>query len=195
MRKSKIIKRLGKFGKRLVSLSKGIDKTKIEPHSIPKSTSAEITLEEDTADREILKKYLLGQSDRVGRELRQMNFRARTVTLKIKHADFRLFSRSVTLAEPISSSEIIYREAVQMLEKYRLNQKVRLIGVGVSGLVPASHPVQMDIISAVDTEKKQNKKWEKVDRTVDSIREKYGKQAVKRAVLSKPSDKKKSVEE
>ncbi len=181
-----IINRLGKFGERLVGLSQGIDKTKINPDSIPKSTSAEITLDKDTLDKTILKKCLLSQSNRVGRELRQMNYRAKRVTLKIKHSDFRLVTRSVTLTEPIESSEIIYRMAVEILEKYRLRKKVRLIGVGLSGFVPASGLIQMDIFSSI---KQQNRKWEKVDRTVDSIIEKYGKDAVTRATLSGPPKK------
>ncbi len=183
-----IFSRLGKFGKRLVSLSKGIDKTKINPDSIPKSTSAEITLEEDTMDKKILERYLLNQSNSIGRELRRMNFRARKVTLKIKHSDFQLVTRSVTMAVPIESTETIYKEAVNILGRYRLSKKVRLIGVGVSDFVPASLPTQMDIFSST---KKHDRKWEKVDRTVDSIIEKYGKDAVQRAALSGPSNKSK----
>jgi len=132
-------------------------------------------------DLKILQKYLLKQSDRIARELRQMNCRAKSVTLKIKHSNFRIVTRSITLTEPIESSETIYREAVKLLAQYRLNKKVRLIGVGVSGFLPASRPIQMDIFSSTG---KRNRKWEKVDRTVDSILERYGKDAVKRASLS-----------
>jgi DNA polymerase-4 len=180
-----IKKKFGKFGERLTQLAKGIDKTPISPNSAHKSVSTERTLAEDTLDIPQLKRVLLKQSETVGRELRKMNVWARTITLKIKHDNFRLVTRRVTISKPTQSSEIIYKKATLLLDQYRLSQKVRLIGVGASALTNTVNPVQMDMFAA-KTDK--GNKWEKVDRTIDGISEKYGKNTVKRATLAENKD-------
>jgi DNA polymerase-4 len=176
-----ITKRFGKFGQRLIHLAKGIDKTPVSPNSVHKSVSTERTLAEDTLDIPRLKKVLLKQSETVGRELRKMNQWAKTITLKIKHDNFRLVTRRVTIANPTQSSEIIYKKASMLLDQYRLSQKVRLIGVGASAFTSAVNPVQMDMFES-RTDKGGN--WEKVDRAIDGIDQKYGKDTVKRATLA-----------
>ena len=176
-----IAHRFGKFGKRLIRLAKGIDPTPVLPDSRHKSVSTERTLAEDTLDIPGLKKLLLAQSETVGRELRKMNVWARTITLKIRHDNFRLITRRVTLSKPTQSSVVIFENAGSLLDQYRLSQKVRLIGVGASALTSAVHPVQLDMFEA-KTDKGNN--WEKVDRAIDGIARKYGKNTVKRGTLS-----------
>ena len=61
-----------------------------------------------------------------------------------------------------------------------MKKKVRLIGVGVSGLVPKSAPAQLGLF---DMQAKEDNRWEKVDKALDSISQKFGKSAVKRATL------------
>ena len=178
-----IIKRLGKFGQRLLELSTGIDDSLVTPSSRHKSVSSEETLPQDTNDKKLLNDYILKQAESVARDLRKMHVRARTITLKIKHADFRQVTRSVTLAAPTQSSESIYMAAAKLLGAYKITTKVRLIGVGTSGLVSASLPVQMDIFKNV---KKRNHNWEKVDRAVDTVVQKFGKDVIKRGTLNDP---------
>jgi DNA polymerase IV len=175
-------KRLGKFGLRLHGLSLGIDNTPITPRSAAKSVSTEDTLSEDTRDMDLLKRYLLRQSQEVGLELRRLKVRARTITLKIKHADFKLVTRSSTLAVPTNVSASIYSVSVSLLEQYELKGKIRLIGVGASGLLKAGTPVQLDMFSR---EREKGDDWEKVDKTMDKIMEKFGKNAVRRATLAR----------
>ena len=175
-----ILDRLGKFGHRLIDLSCGTDHTKITPWAPHKSISSERTLPEDTRDKKVLHKYMLQQSEEVARQLRKTGFRARTITLKIKHADFKQFTRSKTIDIPTRSSETIYRYAAELLENYHLTQQIRLIGVGTAGFTPASLPVQLKLFDPVE---KTDKTWEKVDRTVESIAQKFGRDAIKRGTL------------
>ncbi len=176
-----LLNRLGKSGKRLVELSNCIDNSSVTPFTQRKSVSTEHTLSVDTRDMGILKKYLLKQSEDVGRDLRRLNAKAKTITLKLKHADFKQITRSTTIDAPTQSSETIYSVASGLLFKYRLKTKIRLIGVGASGLVPAAMPFQMELFKSKE---KKSHNWEKVDRAVDSITEKFGKDAVKRATLA-----------
>jgi len=172
--------RLGKFGRRLKQLSLGIDASAVQPDSQHKSVSSERTLSADTRDLKKLKIFLLGQSETVAAGLRKEGVRAKTVTLKMKTADFKIFTRSRTLDAPTRSSENIYLEAEKLLDSFKFNQKVRLIGVSASGLIPASVPVQMDMFipnsAAAQT-------WERVDQTLDSIKQKFGRHAIRRASL------------
>ena len=178
-----LLNKLGKYGGRLIDLSHGIDNTPVTPESKHKSVSSEHTLDRDTADSSLLKRHMLGQAQEVSSQLRKMGVRARTVTLKIKHADFRQVTRSVTVAAPVASANAIYALASQLLDNYELSEWVRLVGVGVSNLTNVQPPVQMDLFGDPHPRKEN---WERVDRVVDSITERFGKYAVQRASLTGP---------
>jgi len=176
-------RRLGKFGAKLILLAKGIDKTPVSPENDHKSVSTELTLEQDTQDVLELKKILLSQSEKIARELRKMHLKSRTITLKIKHADFNLITRRVTLPTPTHSAELIYRHASALLDQYDFFQKIRLIGIGASSLTPAANPTQLPLFAGGI---QADKNWEKIDRALDHISQKFGDTAVRRAVLGTP---------
>jgi len=182
--KKSLLKRLGKFGRRLMELSAGMDDSPVMPISRRKSVSSEETLLSDIDDKKVLNNYILEQAESVARQLRKEGVKAKTVTLKIKHADFKQVTRSTTLPVPTQSSETIYQTAFRLLNKYRMKTKIRLIGVGASGLRTDSAPAQMSLFKDL---KSNNSNWEKVDKTVDSITAKYGKDVIKRGSLTKSS--------
>ena len=105
----------------------------------------------------------------------------RVVFIKIKYADFSEASRQETLDPPVQSSDALYRHAVDLMEKRGLAQKVRLIGVGAAGLVFKDTGVQLELF---DMEKQRDSRWEKVDRSISAISEKFGKNAIKRGSLT-----------
>ena len=80
------------------------------------------------------------------------------------------------VVEPVS----IYKEAKKLLDAYPMKKQVRLIGVGVSGLVSKNAPTQLGLF---DMQEKEDDRWKKVDKALDSISQKFGKSAVKRATL------------
>ena len=176
--------RLGKYGRRLAELAAGIDATPVQPRSPHKSVSSEQTFAVDTADHNRLAGLLLQQAEEVARQLRKMGVRARTITLKVKHTDFRQVTRSTTIAEPTRSSEVIFDEALRLLQKYPLSRKVRLIGIGASNFAASGAPKQLSLF---DTGRSKTVEWEKVDETVDKITEKYGRYAVRRGTLRQDS--------
>ena len=175
-----LIKKFGKFGHRLMELADGIDRSVVTPTAETKSVSTEETLLEDTDDKQVLKKYILKQAEKIGRELRKLEVRAKTISIKIKHSDFKQITRSVTIKDPTQSSEVIIREAFQLLENYRMPKKARLIGVGASNLVSKAEPIQIDIFERDDI---KISKWETVDEAIDTITDKFGTDAIKRASL------------
>ncbi|KPJ77797.1 MAG: hypothetical protein AMJ54_06400 [Deltaproteobacteria bacterium SG8_13] len=172
--------RLGNYGRRLLQLAAGIDTTPVQPHTPHKSVSSEQTFAVDTDDRKRLSGILLQQAEEVSRQLRKMRVRARTITLKIKHADFQQVTRSTTISEPTRASEAIFDEALRLLQKYRLTRKVRLIGIGASNFAAVGSPRQLPLF---ETGRSRKDGWEQVDETVGRITEKFGKGAILRGTL------------
>ncbi|MFI3272793.1 MAG: DNA polymerase IV [Pseudomonadota bacterium] len=126
--------RFGKGGLALYERAQGIDTRKVEPFTPPKSESAENTFSQNTKDMKVLRRWLLSQSERVGASLRRHGLVGRTVTLKVKFADFRQVTRSHSMRTHSNTTQVIFDEAMHLLEALALRDAVRLIGVGVSGL-------------------------------------------------------------
>jgi DNA polymerase-4 len=177
-----IEERFGKFGLRLLSLASGFDETPVVTHSPTKSISSETTLAENTDSREALARYLLRQAQEVAAQLRKKGFKAKTVTIKLKFADFKQITRSRTRELPTNITTQIYRTAVALLEAQPLLKKVRLIGVGVSSLVPFATPQQRDLF---ENRNGRNQSWEKVDKALDHINRRFGRETVLRGANSK----------
>lgn len=167
-----LVRHFGKFGQRLHQLARGIDDSAVSPDGPAKSVSSEITLENNTRDRQILARYLLSQAQVVARQLRKHRMVARVITLKIKTADFKRHTRSQTLAKPVRSSNSIYRISRDLLEHRVLSQPVRLIGLAAGGLQPDTMPVQQELFDS--GENHHQHKWEKVDRVMDAVAQRYG---------------------
>jgi DNA polymerase-4 len=175
-----LLKHLGKFGRRLRALSTGSDASPVTPHTPHKSISSERTLAADTRDVKLLKRYLLSQSAEVARQLRQTGVRAKTIVIKIKNADFKTVTRRTTIAIPTQSSDTIYKAAAQLLDAFKMTQKIRLIGVGTTGFSAVTASVQMGLFEKKET---PGDNWEKVDKALDSISRKFGTDVIGRASI------------
>jgi len=180
-----LTRQLGRFGERLRELAMGIDPTPVTPSSPAKSMSSEETLEADTRDRALLRRLLLAHCDRVGRQLRAEGARARTVVLKVRHADFSLHTRSQTLERPVLSSAALFRAATSLLDTYTLSCPVRLIGVGVTQLIPAGQPLQGSLF---DGGAGGECRWERVDRAMDRVIDRFGLALLRRASQHAPGE-------
>ncbi len=178
-----LVRKMGKFAHHLMELAHGRDLSAVTPHSEAKSVSTETTLSRDTQDRRELSGYLLSQSQAVARELRRKQVRARTISLILKTADFQRHSRSRTLNKPAQSAERIYQTALDLLQAFALTLPVRLVGVGASGLQPAGTAVQAELFP--NDQMKRDNKWEKVDRAMDAVADRFGESAIKRGKIEK----------
>ncbi|MEF2145684.1 MAG: DNA polymerase IV [Desulfovibrionaceae bacterium] len=168
--------KLGKWGPELHDRCRGIDPRGVVPFAPPKSSSAENTFEKDTLDRDVLRRWLLAQSERVGSDLRRHGLRGRTVTLKAKYADFRQVTRSRSLERRTSDTDVIFRTAVQLLEELNPRVALRLIGVGVSGF-----EARQELLSLLDDG--PDPRPDELLKAVDKVREKFGPGAIKRGDL------------
>lgn len=175
-----LLRHLGKFGHRLRALSSGMDDSPVTPHAAHKSISSERTLAADTHDVRLLKRHLLSQAGEVARQLRMAAMRARTVTLKLKDEGFRTITRQTTIAIPTQSSKTIYKHAEQLMDDFKMTKKIRLIGVGTSGFSSVAASVQIGLF---DPRPETGDDWEKIDKALDSISKKFGRDVVGRATL------------
>ncbi len=172
-------KRFGKGGLMLWQKAHGRDSNKVCPLHEPKSESAENTFAQDTTDIEFLQKMLMIQAERVGTSLRKQKLMGRTITLKIKYADFTQITRSRTLQQNTNGTQKIFTTACELLQDVVLKQKVRLIGVGVSGF--GQEREQGLLLPSQGQE--NNDKHGKLDATLDTLRQRFGKNAVVRGRL------------
>ena len=183
---SALIKKMGQAGGRLFALAHGQDMRTVSPDPTEvKSISCESTLEEDTTDPRFVHTRLLSQADEVARELRRKGFFARRVTLKLTFADFRRITRQVTLDHPTHLSGIIYGEAAKLFDGEWKGQRIRLVGLGCGQLTHdgGSAPCQLDLFGQVEAQEAREDGWDKVEKSMDAICEKFGKAAVTRARL------------
>ena len=148
------------------------------PETPAHSVSTETTLAADTGDPSVLRHHLLRQADEVAAQLRKLGVRARTVTLKLKHSDFRQISRQATLGRPTQSGSTIFATACDLLDAYEPALPVRLVGVGASGLMDERTPAQRSLFAETGPVPGG---WEKADLALDAISARFGKGAVKRA--------------
>jgi DNA polymerase IV len=181
-----LVRKLGKFGQRLLELAHGQDRSPVTPFTPAKSLSSETTLMQDTRDPEVLAGHILAQAQSVARQLRRHQVLARTITLKIKTADFKQYTRSRTLEMPVQSSEAIFETSRSLLDAFVLKMPVRLVGVGAGGLCPADKPQQAPLFP--EPEDDRHHKWNRVDEAVDRISARFGGKAVGRASLNTTED-------
>jgi len=179
--RSLLVRKFGKFGHRLFELSRGMDDDPIQPGTTRKSISSETTLETDISDAGAARNVLLSLAGRVGRELRKKQLSCESVFIKIKFSDFTQISRSRKLQRRTGSTETIFHQARDLFRQVTLHRPIRLLGVGVSHLHDSNEPFQLDLLSLPGHE--SGKQWESVDRAMDRIYEKFGREMVTPAVL------------
>jgi DNA polymerase-4 len=142
----RLVQALGASGGVLQRFAQGRDREPVDGTKPAKTISVETTFEHDVADREELERALRDLTDRVTERLRAEGVRARTVYVKLKLPDFRLVSRQVSRTSPTDDVETIFRAARAALEKSHLEaHPVRLMGVGLSGLVHPQPDLQMTL--------------------------------------------------
>lgn len=132
---AELIERFGNaYGRYLHEASRGVDDSPIVTHWEPKSHSRVVTFEHDTEDMAFVKKTLQGLVREVAEELRAEGYEGRTVTVKLRFADFETHTRSMTLDALTDAAAVIEAAAFECLERFDISKRVRLVGVGVEGL-------------------------------------------------------------
>lgn len=128
-----LVKKFGKSGLHYFNIVRGIHLSEVQPHRVRKSLSAENTFEKDLITWRELEENLRPIFEEVIRRIEKSGIKGRTVTLKIKHSDFSLQTRSRTL-EQYPDSETIWKVGMDLLHQEEIPKPVRLLGLGLSNL-------------------------------------------------------------
>ncbi len=165
--------RFGGMGERLYSLARGEDARRISAHAPVKGLSNETTFNDDTADPDILDGHIWRMSEKVSDRAKAQNKAGRVVTLKLKRANHKLLSKRLSLHQPTQLADTIYRTARGLFDQVGDQGPYRLLGVGISELVPAG-----DADREGDLLDPTAGKRAEAERAADAIREKFGKDAI-----------------
>jgi DNA polymerase-4 len=168
-------------GSQLHALAWGRDDRAVVPDRPLKSIGHEETFAFDDRDPQSLHRQAVRMSDSVGSRMRGAGVVARTVTIKVRFADFKTITRSRTLPGPTSSGLVVARVATALLDEVPVGRGVRLLGVSVSGLASrvggSTEQLSFDSFGGKE-EDGGDENRENVDDAVDAVRKRFGADAV-----------------
>lgn len=121
----------GKAGLLYYQYARGIDNRPVEPDRIRKSVSAENTFLNDIDEEDILVAELKEIAQEVAARIKESEFEGRTITLKLRYADFTTLSRSKTFPHAIYDFHTLFEVGKELLKSIDISPKVRLLGLGV----------------------------------------------------------------
>lgn len=153
-------------GYKLHELAWGRDDRAVEPQVSEASIGAESTFDVDVGDEKAVLRELLDLSEKAARRCRAAGMSGRTVSLKVRFADFTTVTRSQTLATPTNHGREVYAAAVRQWQRLGVGGRaVRLVGVRVESLTTAgSVSTQLEL-----GEEPQSSDWRAAEDAVDRI--------------------------
>ena len=169
--------RFGKWGMALAGKARGEDAggwfdAEVGADLDAKSISHEHTYNEDTADLAQLESTLMRLSEMVGRRLRESNFYARTLQLKLRYKDFSTITRAHTLPNPTQLDIEIFENVRTLFRKnWKKGFEVRLLGVQAAHF--SAQGAQIDLL---DNTRQQ--RWKDALAAADKLRDKFGESSV-----------------
>ncbi|WP_436756934.1 DNA polymerase IV [Streptosporangium sp. V21-05] len=168
-------------GAHLAALAWGRDERPVTPDVPDKSIGAEETFATDIADPAEIRRELLRLSERVAARLRRSGSVGRTVSVKLRRADFTTLTRSRSLREPTDVAKILYEVSCALYTASGLeNVHLRLVGVRVENLGPAAGATRQLGLGERETG------WREAEQAMDRAVRRFGQDAVLPASLVRP---------
>src|SRR5690242_16792518 len=177
LEENELEERFGKWGLALAGKARGEDAggwfdAEVGADLDAKSISHEHTYNEDTADQPQLESTLIRLSEMVGRRLRESNFHARTVQLKLRYKDFTTITRAHTLPNPTQLDTEIFEHIRALFRKnWKKGSEVRLLGVQASQFT--TQAAQIDLLDG-----NRQQRWKDALAAADKLRDKFGESSV-----------------
>ncbi len=165
--------RFGGMGDRLWHLARGLDYRSVSAHRPVKGISNETTFREDTNDPDILDGHIWRMAEKVSSRAKAKEIAGRVVTLKLKKSNHKLLTKRLSLRHPTQLADLIYRTARDLFDQTGNEGPYRLLGVGISDLVPAgTADLTGDLLDP------QAEIRTKAERATDAIRNRFGSDAI-----------------
>lgn len=197
-----ITSNLKSHGKLLWEYANGIDGSLVETEqSEAKGIGNSVTVSHDITDRQEAFHVLLELSESVAKRLRGSAMKAEMISVEIKYNNFKKVSHQTTLEQPTSGSDTIYRTSCNLFNELWDDTPIRLLGIRSSKLLSEEEPVQLNLFDISDSydnnaSSRRHISAEKealLEKSLDSIRKKYGADSVMRgSLLRKQGQTKKS---
>jgi DNA polymerase-4 len=167
-------------GAHLHALASGRDERSVIPHEPEKSVGAEETFGSDIGDPAAIHRELLRLSERTAARLRAAGYVGRTVSIKVRYADFSTITRARTLPRPTDVGQEVYATARDLYDALGIaGRPLRLVGVRVEQLVPAGAQPEQLLLGTAE------RGWRDAEQAVDRAVRRFGKGVVRPATLVK----------
>lgn len=180
---------LKSHGKTLWEFANGMDNSKVIRERVEaKGIGNSTTLPRDVTTEEGAQEVFLMLAETVAGRLRKEKQKAGMVSVEIKYHTFQSVSHQRQLTKPSYADQVIYDTVRELFRELWNGEPVRLLGIRTSKLVDESEPEQMSIFDFQDMkelELPKDEKHQKLDKALDSIRKKYGEDAITRGTLLK----------
>lgn len=178
-----LIKKFGKHGKLIWEYANGIDNSEVhfEPET-PKSIGNSITLPTDIHCKEKIAEIVLALTEQVTFRLRRYDLLANVVSVQLRTKEFKDYSHQRKLSSSSNSTREIYNVAKEILNEMYKGEFIRLVGVRTDDLCDKNQK-QLSLFD--DT---NSKKQEKIDKSIDLLKKKYGYNAVTRGSVMNVED-------
>jgi DNA polymerase-4 len=178
----------------LHELSWGRDPRRVEPAQPEKSIGAEVTFDQDVADHDVIRRALLALADKAAVRLRRAGLAGRTISIKVRLADFRTVNRSRTLPAPTDVGREIFDTAWALFRVLRgeadpaaparsrparaaVRDHIRLVGVRVEGLAGADEAARQLVLGSPE------RGWREAEAAADAAAARFGRSVVHPASL------------
>ncbi len=160
---------------------RGIDTAPVMSDREVKSVSRDETFAIDLDDDDALAARLLSLADRASADVRGAGLMARTVTVKLRDADFTTRQASRTLGEAVRSERAVYAVARELLARLRGARRVpaRLLGVALSHFEAADGEAQLSLLKPAEV-RIESERDRAISRAIDQVRERFGRDALGR---------------
>ncbi len=177
-----LIRALGEStGASLYELAWGRDYRDVTPEEQEKSISAAETFTFDLDNEEEILRELLRLSERATLRLRRRDLRAKTISIKVRFADFTTVNRSKTLPLPINGAHETFNVAKQLYKSLQINgARIRLIGISLEALVATQDSAEQLVLGEREIG------WRQAEVAIDRAKARFGDESVKPARLVEP---------
>ena len=163
--------------KYLIKIANGIDESEVDSSAfIPKGISNEITFSKDIDNIEELEKKLSSLSELLSYRIRKEQKYAKVICVILKDNKFKRYSHQKKLKNPINSYNDIYKYSKEVLREFYNEEKIRLIGIRLDDLKE-----EKNYQTSLFEENTSPETDEKLEKVMDEINKKYGKNTIKRA--------------
>jgi DNA polymerase IV len=170
-------------GASLHALAWGRDTRTVVPTRRERSIGSDETFAHDIDDAAVIHRHLLKLSDRTAARVRAAGMVGRTITIRVRFADFTTITRSRTLRDPTDVSREVYAVARTLFDNLGLQRaRLRLVGVRMEGLIDSAKAPIQGLLDAPEHG------WREADRAVDRASARFGAGAVRPASLVEGAD-------